>query len=152
MPSKTAAPLYLGLGAVAGVLLACCAALLVESLGDKSWRSAAEAVRFENSYDASRAAVQQYRYESRYASPAAQESGSYGRWATTQFTNNGWSGTQGPPDQPSSGMTVLPGRGGPTKPRVTPARVARFGVINGRGGDKRTAARPGAATDPRAAG
>jgi uncharacterized protein involved in exopolysaccharide biosynthesis len=151
MPGKTVGPLHLVLGAMAGVLLACCASLLVESLGDKPRSPEKEAQRFESSYEATRKAVEQYRYQSRYGSPASQQTGSYGRWAHTQFTNNGWGGTQGLPDQPSSGMTVLTGRGGATKPSVTAARVARFGVINGRS-EKRPATRTGAATDSSAAG
>jgi uncharacterized protein involved in exopolysaccharide biosynthesis len=152
IPGKTAAPLYLALGAMAGVLLACCAALLVESLGDKPWKSAADAQLFEEFQRPGLGILDPFRYECRYSSPSANQGSATGRWVHTQFTNNGWGGAQVLPDQPSSGMTLLTGRGGTTKPSVTPARLARFGVIYGRGSEKRTATVSTPASDSSAAG
>jgi polysaccharide biosynthesis transport protein len=129
IPGKTAGPLYLALGAMAGVLLACCAALLVESFGGKPWKITAEAQEIREFHEATRVALNHSRYENRGGRSAAHEPSS--RWVHPHFLDNGWDGMESL-HRPSSRMTLLPGRGGATKPSVTPARPARFGVISGR--------------------
>jgi polysaccharide biosynthesis transport protein len=131
LPGKTVGPLYLALGAMAGVLLACCAALLVESLGDKPWKTAAEAQEMKAFHEATRIAFNHRRYENRGGVYAAHEA--TGRWAHTQFPNDPWNEMESSAtERPLSGITLLPGRRNAPKPSVTPARTPRFGVIIGR--------------------
>jgi uncharacterized protein involved in exopolysaccharide biosynthesis len=131
MLGKTAFPLYLAFGVMVGVLLACCVALLVESIGDRPRKNNPGALQFEEWDRLARLAVNHSRYDDRGVAHSVAHEGC-GRWAHKHFMDNGWD-AKGGPIAPSSGMTLLLGRGGATKPSVTPARAARFGVINGGG-------------------